>query len=103
MGSQPITSVAWLPILRLLVTLSKDGTLQVWKTRVILNPNRPPMQANFFESAGKLNIHSNSLRFYYGEDNDSDTMKHAALLIVFLKFCLAIQASCCYMPDWKSF
>lgn len=50
-GSQPITSVAWLPILRLLVTLSKDGALQVWKTRVMLNPNRPPMQANFFEPA----------------------------------------------------
>ena len=51
-GSQPITSVAWLPMLRLLVTVSKDGNLQAWKTRVILNPNRPPMQANFFEPAG---------------------------------------------------
>ncbi|KAF8410020.1 hypothetical protein HHK36_002540 [Tetracentron sinense] len=50
-GSQPITSMAWLPMLRLLVTLSKDGTLQVWKTRVVVNPNRPPMQANFFEPA----------------------------------------------------
>lgn len=50
-GSQPITSIAWLPMLRLLVTLSKDGVLQVWKTRVIINPNRPPMQANFFESS----------------------------------------------------
>ncbi|KAJ4955041.1 hypothetical protein NE237_011824 [Protea cynaroides] len=51
-GSQPIISIAWLPMLRLLVTLSKDGSLQVWKTRVILNPNGPPMQANFFEPAG---------------------------------------------------
>ncbi|KAL3813601.1 hypothetical protein ACJIZ3_014869 [Penstemon smallii] len=50
-GSQPITSVAWLPMLRLLVTLSKDGSIQVWKTRVVVNPNRPPMQANFFEPA----------------------------------------------------
>lgn len=50
-GSQPIISVAWLPMLRLLVSLSKDGNLQVWKTRVILNPNRPPTQANFFEPA----------------------------------------------------
>ncbi|KAL7141351.1 hypothetical protein ABFS83_08G047500 [Erythranthe nasuta] len=50
-GSQPITSIAWLPILRLLVTLSKDGSVQVWKTRVVVNPNRPPMQANFFEPA----------------------------------------------------
>lgn len=50
-GSQPITSVAWLPALRLVATLSKDGALQVWKTRVVLNPNRAPMQANFFEPA----------------------------------------------------
>lgn len=51
-GSQAIISLAWLPMLRLLVTLSKDGTLQVWKTRASFNPNRPPMQANFFELAG---------------------------------------------------
>lgn len=51
-GSQPIISIAWLSMPRLLVTLSKDGNLQVWKTRVNLNPNRPPMQANFFEPAG---------------------------------------------------
>ncbi|KAJ8764503.1 hypothetical protein K2173_006243 [Erythroxylum novogranatense] len=51
-GSQPITSIAWLSVLRLLVTVSKDGAFQVWKTRVMLNPNRPPMQANFFEPAG---------------------------------------------------
>ncbi|GAV72477.1 hypothetical protein CFOL_v3_15965 [Cephalotus follicularis] len=50
-GSQPFISVAWLSVLRLLVTLSKDGTLQVWKTRTVLNPNSPPMQANFFEPA----------------------------------------------------
>ncbi|XP_050363675.1 uncharacterized protein LOC126782463 [Argentina anserina] len=50
-GSQPISSVSWLPMLRLLVTVTRDGTLQVWKTRVIINPNRPPMQANFFEPA----------------------------------------------------
>lgn len=50
-GSQPLTSVSWLPTLRVLVTLSKDGALQMWKTRVILNPNRPPTQANFFEPA----------------------------------------------------
>ncbi|XP_039134910.1 uncharacterized protein LOC120272211 isoform X2 [Dioscorea cayenensis subsp. rotundata] len=42
-------------MLRLLVTLSKDGTLQVWKTRVGSNPNRP-MQANFFEHAALENI-----------------------------------------------
>ncbi|XVF17724.1 hypothetical protein REPUB_Repub10bG0148300 [Reevesia pubescens] len=50
-GSQPITSVAWVPMLRLLVILSKDGSLQVWKTRLIVNPNKPPTQVNFFEPA----------------------------------------------------
>ncbi|ONM07445.1 Transducin/WD40 repeat-like superfamily protein [Zea mays] len=50
-GSHPITSVSWLPTLRLLVTISKDGALQVWKTRVIINPNRQPMETHFFERA----------------------------------------------------
>jgi WD40 repeat protein len=50
-GSQPITSVSWLPTLRLLVTIAKDGALQVWKTRVIINPNRQPMETHFFEHA----------------------------------------------------
>uniref|UniRef100_A0A0D9XDK2 Uncharacterized protein n=1 Tax=Leersia perrieri TaxID=77586 RepID=A0A0D9XDK2_9ORYZ len=50
-GSQPITSVSWLPTLRLLVTISKDGALQVWKTRVIININRQPMETHFFEHA----------------------------------------------------
>jgi WD40 repeat protein len=51
-GSHPITNISWISTLRLLVTLSKDGTLQVWKTRVVINPNRQPMEANFFEKAG---------------------------------------------------
>ncbi|PKU62784.1 uncharacterized protein LOC110101272 [Dendrobium catenatum] len=50
-GSHPITSIAWLPSLRLLVTVSRDGVLQLWKTHVLINPNRQPMQANFFEHA----------------------------------------------------
>lgn len=50
-GSHPIISVAWLPALQLIATLSKDGVLQVWKTRVVLNPNKAPMQAKFFEPA----------------------------------------------------
>ncbi|KAH0464369.1 hypothetical protein IEQ34_007155 [Dendrobium chrysotoxum] len=50
-GSHPITSIAWLPSLRLLVTVSRDGVLQLWKTHVMINPNRQPMQANFFEHA----------------------------------------------------
>ncbi|KAL2348411.1 hypothetical protein Fmac_002411 [Flemingia macrophylla] len=50
-GSQPITSVAWLPTLCLLATLSRDGNLQVWKTRAIVNPNIPPMPASFFGPA----------------------------------------------------
>ncbi|ESW28815.1 hypothetical protein PHAVU_002G020500 [Phaseolus vulgaris] len=49
-GSQPITSVAWLTTLNLLVTLSRDG-LQVWKTRAIVNLNTPPTPASFFEPA----------------------------------------------------
>ncbi|KAJ4775115.1 Transducin/WD40 repeat-like superfamily protein [Rhynchospora pubera] len=51
-GSHPITCISWISTLRLLVTLSKDGTLQVWKTRVVINPNRQPMEATFFEKAG---------------------------------------------------
>lgn len=51
-GSHPITSIAWLPSLRLLVTVSKDGALQAWKTHVLVNTNRQPIQANFFELAG---------------------------------------------------
>ncbi|RHN54057.1 putative transcription factor WD40-like family [Medicago truncatula] len=50
-GSQPITSVAWVTTLRILVTLSKDGNMKVWRLRVLVNPNRPPMPANFFEPA----------------------------------------------------
>ena len=53
-GSQPFTSVSWLPTLRLLVTITKDGALQVWKTRVIINPNRQPMETHFFERAGQF-------------------------------------------------
>lgn len=55
-GSQPIKSVAFLPTLRLLVTLSKDGNLQVWETRVTVNPNRPSTQASFFEPAAIKSI-----------------------------------------------
>nr|KYP66656.1 hypothetical protein KK1_012959 [Cajanus cajan] len=50
-GSQPITSVAWLPTLHLLATLSRDGNLQVWKTRIKVNLNAPPMPASFFGPA----------------------------------------------------
>ncbi|KAH1082248.1 hypothetical protein J1N35_022009 [Gossypium stocksii] len=50
-GSQPITSVAWLSMLRLLIILSKDGTLHVWKTRLEVNTNKTPTQVNFFEPA----------------------------------------------------
>ncbi|TYI01634.1 hypothetical protein ES332_A11G215500v1 [Gossypium tomentosum] len=37
--------------LNLLIILSKDGTLHVWKTRLEVNPNKPPTQVNFFEPA----------------------------------------------------
>ncbi|KAG0486664.1 hypothetical protein HPP92_008759 [Vanilla planifolia] len=48
-GSHPITSISWLPTIELLVTVSKDGAIHVWKMRVV-NPNR--VQATFFEHAG---------------------------------------------------
>lgn len=50
-GSQPVTSVSWLPMLRLLFTVSRDGSLHIWKTRVVTNANSQPMQATFFEKA----------------------------------------------------
>lgn len=51
-GSNPIPTVSWHPMLKLLITLTKEGNVQVWRTRVISNPNRPPMRAHFFEPAG---------------------------------------------------
>lgn len=63
MGSQPITSISWLPMLRVLVTVSKDGSLQAWKTRVIINPNRPSTQTNFFEPAGKPKVDPHTMDF----------------------------------------
>lgn len=51
-GSQPITCISWIPTLRVLVTVSKDGSLQVWKTHPPTNPNWQSTQSNFFEPAG---------------------------------------------------
>ncbi|KAL3680721.1 hypothetical protein R1sor_023677 [Riccia sorocarpa] len=51
-GSNPVASIQWHPMLQLLLTLSKEGAVQVWKPRVILNPHRPHLRANFFEPAG---------------------------------------------------
>ncbi|OAE26773.1 hypothetical protein AXG93_1129s1220 [Marchantia polymorpha subsp. ruderalis] len=51
-GSNPVAAIAWHSMLQLLLTLSKEGSVQVWKPRVILNPNRPHLRANFFEPAG---------------------------------------------------
>ncbi|KAH9298244.1 hypothetical protein KI387_029926, partial [Taxus chinensis] len=50
-GSTPIVAVAWHPMQHFLITLSKEGSLHVWRTHVIINSNRPPMRANFFEAA----------------------------------------------------
>ncbi|KAI0529076.1 hypothetical protein KFK09_001622 [Dendrobium nobile] len=47
-GSHPVTSISWLPTLRLLVTISKDGALHVWSTRA---PNPNAVHATFFEHA----------------------------------------------------
>jgi hypothetical protein len=51
-GTIPIVSMAWHSMLQLLITLTKEGTVQVWRPRVVSNPNRPHMRANFFEAAG---------------------------------------------------
>lgn len=51
-GSNPIVAVAWHSLRQFLITLSKDGSLHVWRTHIIINSNRPPMRANFFEPAG---------------------------------------------------
>ncbi|KAG6551052.1 hypothetical protein Mapa_007285 [Marchantia paleacea] len=55
-GSNPVAAIAWHSMLQLLLTLSKEGSVQVWKPRVILNPNRPHLRANFFEPAGKIKM-----------------------------------------------
>lgn len=52
-GSNPVAALAWHPMLQLLLTLSKEGAVQVWRPRVFLNPNRPHLRANFFEPAGE--------------------------------------------------
>ncbi|KAL2621606.1 hypothetical protein R1flu_001811 [Riccia fluitans] len=51
-GSNPVVSIQWHSMLQLLLTLSKEGSVQVWKPRVVLNPHRPHLRANFFEPAG---------------------------------------------------
>ncbi|GLJ44307.1 hypothetical protein SUGI_0927300 [Cryptomeria japonica] len=51
-GEAPIVAVGWHSMQQFLITLSKDGSLNVWRTRVIINSNKPPMRANFFEAAG---------------------------------------------------
>ncbi|KAI5057844.1 hypothetical protein GOP47_0027859 [Adiantum capillus-veneris] len=51
-GSNSLPTVVWSPKLKLLLTLTKEGNVQAWRTRVNTNPNRPPMKAQFFEPAG---------------------------------------------------
>lgn len=53
-GVSPIVSVSWLSMLNMLVTLTKEGTVQVWRVRVNQDPNKPHMRANFLEPAGNL-------------------------------------------------
>lgn len=53
-GTSPIVSVSWLSMLNMLVTLTKEGTVQVWRARVNQDPNKPHMRANFLEPAGNL-------------------------------------------------
>lgn len=51
-GTSPITSVSWLSMLNMLVTLTKEGVVQVWRPRVNPDPNKTNMRANFLEPAG---------------------------------------------------
>ncbi|KAG0579545.1 hypothetical protein KC19_4G105700 [Ceratodon purpureus] len=51
-GTSPIVSVSWLSMLNMLVTLTKEGTVHVWRARVNSDPNKPHMRANFLEPAG---------------------------------------------------
>lgn len=55
-GASPITSISWLSMLNLLVSLTKEGTVSVWRTRGNLDPNKSLMRANFLESAGNFQI-----------------------------------------------
>ncbi|KAH7331173.1 hypothetical protein KP509_20G018600 [Ceratopteris richardii] len=51
-GSNSLPTVAWNSKLKLLITLTKEGNVQAWRTRANSNPNRPPLKAQFFEPAG---------------------------------------------------
>lgn len=45
-------------MLNMLVTLTKEGTVQVWRVRVNQDPNKPHMRANFLEPAGTYYVFS---------------------------------------------
>lgn len=49
-----IVSVAYHPLLQLVISLTKDGKVQVWRIRGANNPNKPLMKSNFFEPSGEL-------------------------------------------------
>lgn len=51
-GTSPIISVSWMSTLNMLVTLTKEGTVQVWRARVNSDPNKSHMRVNFLEPAG---------------------------------------------------
>lgn len=48
-----IVSVAYHPLLQLVISLTKDGKVQAWRIRGVNNPNKPVMKANFFEPSGR--------------------------------------------------
>jgi hypothetical protein len=62
-GTSPIVSVSWLSMLNMLVTLTKEGTIHVWRARVNSDPNKPHMRANFLEPAGNLLCAISSVAF----------------------------------------
>jgi uncharacterized phage-associated protein len=51
-GTNPIISLSWISMLNMLVTLTKDGTVQVWRARVNSDPNKSHMRSSFLEPAG---------------------------------------------------
>lgn len=47
-----VSTLSWHAMHNLLVAVMKDGTVHVWRPRVLNNPNRSQLRANFFETAG---------------------------------------------------
>ena len=67
-GTNPIISLSWISMLNMLVTLTKEGKVQVWRARVNSDPNKSHMRANFLEPAGSYcGLSSVALEVVQGE------------------------------------